>query len=122
MKKIIRITESELSRVVGRLLYEESDEIEKISDVERFFNKDGISLSNHISEVVDETIDNIEPKGFKNENHFLEQMGGLVTFKLLRSFYFKQKDEKYKRKVREFLLDYIPKKFKSKLKSKWNKK
>ena len=122
MKKIIRITESELTRIVSRLLYEESDEIEKISDVERFFDKDGVSLSDHILKVVDETIDNIEPEGFKNENRFLEEMGGLVTFKLLKSFYFKQKDEKYRRKVREFLLDYIPKKFKAKLKSKWNKK
>jgi hypothetical protein len=124
MKKIIRLTESELIEIVKRVISEETYEIKKISDLDRFYIKKGESLNDHISNVVDNAMTNIEPKAFKNENHFFEEMGGLITFKLLRGsiFYFKQKDEKYRRKVREFLLEYIPKKYKSKLKSKWNER
>jgi hypothetical protein len=124
MKKIIRITESELIDMVRRVITEESDEIKKISDLEKFYDKKDTSLNDYILNVVNKTIDVIDPNGFKNEDHFLEQMGGLITFKLLRdgNFYFKQKDEKYRSRVKEFLFKYIPKKYKSKLKSKWNKR
>ena len=124
MKKVIRLTESELIDMVRRVITEESDEIKKISDLERFYNKKDTSLNDHILNVVNKTIDDIDTNGFKNEDHFLEQMGGLITFKLLRGsgFYFKQVDEKYRKRVKEFLFEYIPKKYKSKLKSKWNKR
>ena len=124
MKKIIKLTEMDLARIVKRVINEESDEIKNISDAERFFRKDDISLNDHILKVVDDTMNNIDPNGFKNEKHFIEEIGGLITNKLLRGngFYFKQKDEKFRRKVKEFLFEYIPKKYKSKLKSKWNEK
>ena len=123
MKRIIRLTESELIEMVRRVITEESDVIKKISDLERFYNKKDTSLNDYILNVVNKTIDDIDINGFKNEDHFLEQMGGLITFTLLRGtgFYFKQKDQKYRSRVKEFLFEYIPKKYKSKLKSKWNK-
>jgi hypothetical protein len=124
MKRTIRLTESELIEMVRRVITEESGEIKKISDLERFYNKKDTSLNDHILNVVNKTIDDIDTNGFKNEDHFLEQMGGLITITLLRGtgFYFKQKDQKYRSRVKEFLFEYIPKKYKSKLKSKWNER
>ena len=124
MKKVIRLTESELIEIVRGVITEESDEIKKISDLERFYTKKDTSLNDHILNVVNKTMDDIDPNGFKNEDNFLEQMVGLIIFTLFRNtgFYFKQKDEKYRSRVKEFLFEYIPKKYKSKLKSKWNKR
>jgi len=125
MKKVIKLTESDLTNIVKRVITEESYEINKISDLNRFYHKKDISLNDHILNVVNKTMDNIDPNGvFKNEDHFLEEMAGLITYTLLKKpgFYFRQKDGRYRNKVKEFLFEYIPKKYKSKLKSKWNER
>ena len=71
MKRTIRLTESELIEMVRRVITEESGEIKKISDLERFYNKKDTSLNDHILNVVNKTLDKIDPNGFKNEDHFL---------------------------------------------------
>jgi hypothetical protein len=121
MKKVIRLTESDLVRIVKRVI-NETDEKLSISNLNGYLNK---RVTKSIDELIEDEIDKGLGllKGLFNEpfEKFKKEISGYSYWGIKNSFNFKGNKTK-EREYKEFLLDYISKKFNTKLKKIYNEK
>lgn len=121
MKKVIRLTESDLVRIV-KIVISESDY--SISDLEQYkYKRETRSIDEIIEDNFNEFITDIQlnPKAFKSFGDFCHQVVvGLIVRPTLYKFDFKGNKTK-EREYKELLANYIIKKYKKRLKEYFTK-
>jgi len=117
MKRIIRLTESDLTRIVRRVM---SEEVDQLSDLKKLMRKnDDKTLEDEIEERVNHAFKNLDPKAFKTLEKYSTELSALVSYRLLPKFMFKDNVTK-KYETRDILINYIKKKYSSKFKKQYN--
>ena len=121
MKKVIKLTESDLVRIVKRVI-NETDEKLSIPNLNGYLYK---RVTKSIDELIEDKIDEGLGimKGLFNVpfDEFKKQITAYSYMEIKHSFNFKGNKTK-ERGYKEFLLDYISKKFNTKLKKIYNEK
>lgn len=121
MKKVVRLTESDLVRIV-KIVISESDY--SISDLEQYkYKRETRSVDEIIEDEFNEFItnDQLDPKSFKSFDEFCNQVViGLIVRPTLYKYNFKGNKIK-EREYKELLTNYIIKKYKKRLKEYFKK-
>ena len=114
---ISQLKESDLTRIVKRLM---SEEVDQLSDLKKLMRKnDDQSLEDAIEEKINHAFKNLDPKAFKTLEKYSTELSALVSYKLLPKFMFNDNVTK-KYDARDFLINYIKKKYSSKFKKHYN--
>jgi hypothetical protein len=120
MKKIIRLTESDLTRIIKRVINEENM-FNSLSDVKLFYLKNSPkSLEDLIEEQVNFWLHRLDPVGVGSLDKLKLAVGSL-TWDKVRSWV-RFKDNKTKENMcKSFIIDYVGKKYNSKIEKYYNK-
>jgi hypothetical protein len=117
MKRIIKLTESDLTRIVKRVM---SEEVDQLSDLKKLMRKnDDKPLEDEIEERLNHAFKNFDPKAFETLEEYSTGLSATVAYRLLPKFTFKDNVTK-KYDARDFLINYIKKKYSSKFKKHYN--
>lgn len=116
MKKIVRLTESDLIRIVKRVIYENVDSISDLNQYKYKRELRGVDeiLDDNFNEFI--TTYNLVVSAFESFDDFVYQViVGFVVRPTLHSFNFKGNKTK-ERKYKELLTDYAIEKYQEQLK------
>jgi hypothetical protein len=116
MKKVVRLTESDLNKIIKRII---SENMDFISDLNQYKYK---SEKRSVDEIIDDEFNrfitdygDLNPRAFETFEDFVYRIAiPLVVRPILMSFNFKGNINK-KRKYEELLTEYIIKKYKEQL-------
>jgi hypothetical protein len=90
---ISQLKESDLTRIVKRLM---SEEVDQLSDLKKLMRKnDDQSLEDAIEEKINHAFKNLDPKAFKTLEKYSTELSALVSYKLLPKFMFSKNVDIY---------------------------